>query len=91
MSLILITIFLGVCLQPFHSCFFRNARFELFKTIYNIAISPFGKVRFRDFFFADVITSMGQPLVDIGMCYNYFSAGFWTKREALQKDEVKDF
>ena len=28
--------------------------------------APFGKVRFRDFFFADVITSMGVPLKDLG-------------------------
>ena len=27
---------------------------------------PFGTVRFRDFFFADVLTSMTKPLADIG-------------------------
>jgi len=29
-------------------------------------IAPFGTVRFRDFFFADVITSLTTPLKDIG-------------------------
>ena len=30
-------------------------------------ISPFGTVRFKDFFLADVITSMSTPLADIGL------------------------
>lgn len=33
--------------------------------MWEILISPFGRVRFRDFFFADIITSMGEPLKDI--------------------------
>lgn len=37
------------------------------KSIGNIIIAPFGKVRFRDFFLADVITSMKGPLGDLGL------------------------
>lgn len=47
------------CLQPCIRCGYRVARYELMITIKEIFISPFGRVRFRDFFFADVITSMG--------------------------------
>ena len=38
-------------------------------------IAPFGKVRFRDFFLADVITSMSTPLADIGLIIILFKDG----------------
>lgn len=37
------------------------------KSLMHTFIAPFGKVRFRDFFLADVITSMGTPLADLGL------------------------
>jgi hypothetical protein len=37
-------------------------------------MAPFGKVRFRDFFFADVITSMGEPLKDFGTILYFLSS-----------------
>lgn len=60
-----------ICLQPFNKCFHRNARYELLYTLWQIFKAPFGYVRFRDFFLADVITSMHTPLVDIGMTFEY--------------------
>ena len=51
-------------------------------TIWNIAISPFGKVRFRDFFFADVITRIGQTLVDISGTF-YFTIHFFDKSNEI--------
>ena len=51
------------------------------KAIFQIFIAPFGTVRFRDFFLADVITSMGQPLVDLGIAMAYFSQGHWASRD----------
>lgn len=42
-------------------------------TIKEIVIAPFGRVRFRDFFFADVITSMGVPLKDLGALIYYLA------------------
>ena len=55
-----------LCLQPFIKCFYRRARYSLMIVLWNILIAPFGTVRFRDFFMADVITSMGTPISDIG-------------------------
>ena len=72
-SIVLILIFLILCTQPFLNCFQRKARGELLWTIFNISISPFGSVRFRDFFFADIITSVTHPLVDIGLTFAYFT------------------
>ena len=57
--------FLLYCLQPCFGCGYRRARFQVVVSIWEILISPFGRVRFRDFFMADVITSMAEPLKDI--------------------------
>jgi len=38
-------------------------------------------VRFRDFFFADVITSITHPLVDIGITFAYFTQNKWLTRD----------
>jgi hypothetical protein len=49
--------------------FHKVARKELGYTIIQILIAPFGEVRFRDFFFADVLTSIGKPLGDMGFVF----------------------
>ena len=54
-------------------------------TIYQILIAPFGSVRFRDFFFADIITSMGQPLADMGLITAYVNGGNWSINTPLSK------
>jgi hypothetical protein len=45
-------------------------------------IAPFGKVRFKDFFLADVITSMGSPIVDMGISAAYFTSGKFENRDS---------
>jgi hypothetical protein len=69
-----------LCAQPFVNCFYRDARYELLYTIWQILIAPFGHVRFRDFFFADILTSMTGPLVDIGMTFSYLTQGNFLER-----------
>lgn len=66
-SILLIAFFVFACFQPCIPIFYRTARIELMKSIGNIIIAPFGSVRFRDFFLADVITSMKGPLGDLGL------------------------
>lgn len=67
-----VAFFLIYCMQPFHECGHRTARFQLANTVLQIFMAPFGTVRFRDFFFADIITSMGHILGDIGFAI-YFA------------------
>lgn len=43
---------------------YRVARFEIIKVLGHILISPYGLVKFRDFFLADVITSARLMLSD---------------------------
>ena len=60
-SIVLMVSFVAMCLAPFHF-FYLKGRIQLAKTLWNILISPFGYVRFRHFFLADVITSMVGPI-----------------------------
>ena len=71
--IILFVFMLFYCIQPCFKCGYRTARYQLFITLLEILISPFGRVRFRDFFFADVITSIGTSLQDIGVCVFYMT------------------
>jgi hypothetical protein len=50
-------IFMFMFLNPFHFMY-KKGRVALGQTLWNIIISPFGLVRFRHFFLADIITSM---------------------------------
>ena len=85
----LICSLLVYCCQPFFKCGYRTARFQIGKTIWEITKSPFGRVKFRDFFFADIITSIGTTLHDVG--YTFY---FMTSRTIIhngQKQEKSDF
>jgi len=65
---------------------YRTARMELLWTIGQIAIAPFGTVRFRDFFFADIITSIGKTLNDIGFICLYYGSDVWKTRSPIEKE-----
>ena len=52
-----------VLFTPF-DIFGREFRFELLNATWQTLISPFGEVRFKDFFLGDIFTSMPKPLVD---------------------------
>jgi hypothetical protein len=81
-----------MCLQPCFKCFQPAARYELLYTISQIAIAPFGKVRFKDFFLADVITSMGHPIVDMGISCAYFTSNkFETRNSVVEKAGLLKF
>ena len=73
-TVILILGFTGFCCFPFHVCYLKG-RIEVAKTIWHILISPFGHVRFRHFFMADIITSMSHCLQDTAIISCYFASG----------------
>jgi hypothetical protein len=66
-----------MCLNPFKWLFFRTDLVLMRWTFWEILISPFGQVQFRHFFTADIFTSMGQALKDIGYVGCYFTYGQW--------------
>ena len=53
------------------------------KCLAQIFIAPFGKVRFRDFFLADVITSMSTPLADLGLISILLKDGMKTNKSDM--------
>jgi hypothetical protein len=71
-SLIAIVLFILLCIHPFRFLF-RQARWELAKSLGEIVISPFGLVRFRHFFLADVLTSTIIPIQMSMIIYCYFA------------------
>ena len=70
-SIGLLVFFVAICIMPIH-CFYFRGRVQIAKTLYNIIIAPFGKVRFRHFFLADVITSMTGPLQHLMIIACYY-------------------
>ena len=62
-----------ILINPFMCCY-RSIRFEIIRTLFHILIAPFGMVKFRHFFLADILTSLVKPIVDIRYCFCYFVA-----------------
>eukprot|EP00347_Sterkiella_histriomuscorum_P004047 403361947 len=75
-TLVALIIFLGMCFMPIH-ILYQRARKSLLKVLFHIFISPFGVVRFRHFFFADILTSFVNPLRDMGHSGCFFIHGYW--------------
>ena len=73
----LLVSFLLLCLMPCRF-FYGNGRLELAKTLGHILISPFGKVHFRHFFLADIITSMTSPLQHLLFIGCYYTEGAYS-------------
>jgi hypothetical protein len=85
--IVLLIIFVVYCFQPCVKCGYRRARGELLITLKEIVISPFGRVRFRDFFFADVLTSITGTLGDIGFAL-YFCIYDTAQYESLDDKQL---
>jgi hypothetical protein len=75
-TMIALIIFIGICFIPFH-VFYLRARKDLLLVLWHILISPFGIVRFKHFFLADIITSFVNPLKDVGTISCFFFRGYW--------------
>jgi hypothetical protein len=73
-TLVCLIVMTLLCVMPFH-CFYLRARLKLAKTLGQVIISPFGIVRFRHFFLADVLTSMISPIQDLAIIGCFFVDG----------------
>lgn len=72
----LITTLVVLCTLPCH-IFYLRARQELVRVLFHIFSSPFGLVKFKHFFFADIMTSFVLPLKDMGSIVCLFASGAW--------------
>eukprot|EP01125_Pyxidicula_operculata_P014005 TRINITY_DN4646_c0_g1_i1.p1 TRINITY_DN4646_c0_g1~~TRINITY_DN4646_c0_g1_i1.p1 ORF type:complete len:738 (+),score=71.60 TRINITY_DN4646_c0_g1_i1:42-2255(+) len=62
--------------MPFN-IFYRATRFGLLYSFLQILISPIGRLYFRDFFLADILTSLPDTLIDFGYTICFFITGQW--------------
>ena len=72
----LIVMFMLLCILPFH-VFYLKSRKELIRVLFHIFVSPFGTVKFKHFFLADIITSMGVTIKDFVSIFFLFGSGQW--------------
>lgn len=70
-TMVLVIVILIMWIFPF-DYLERSFRFELIKVLGRNIFTPFFKVRFRDFFFGDVLTSLTSKLVDNAYLACYF-------------------
>lgn len=70
-TIMCLVIIIAICINPFH-CFYQRTRKQILFTLWHILISPFGLVRFRHFFLADVLTSIVTPIQFVGIIYCYY-------------------
>ena len=80
LAVITVLLFAIILLFPLDMLYFK-LRKEILKTIYHIVISPFGKVEFRHFFIADVLTSMSKTFTDIFRSFCYLSTDAWLQHQ----------
>lgn len=74
-TLLMTLIFLfGIMFNPFNM-FHRPARIEICKTLGHVIVAPFGWVKFRHFFMADVITSAKIMLSDATSMVCFYTDG----------------
>lgn len=70
-TLAFIVFFLLILINPC-SYGYKKFRYELLLAMYYTVIAPFGFVRFKDFFFGDILTSMVKPFIDLIFISNFF-------------------
>ena len=71
----LTTIFIVIMFWPSKGTFYGHARFAILKTFGHIAIAPFGPVRFRTFFFANILTSSTIMFNDFAQTVCFYQKG----------------
>jgi hypothetical protein len=68
--------FLMFLLFPHPRWFLGSARLWFLRTLFNIVVSPFSQVRFKDFWLADQLTSMSEFLFEVQFVFCIYPANF---------------
>ncbi len=82
--LVLTLTMIFIVILPLHA-FHMGARVTLLKTLLHLFITPFGFVRFREVFTADILTSMVVPITDTSYILCYFFSNAWNKPTSANK------
>ena len=84
-----LTLFIAIMfVLPFH-VFYLRARKALYIALMHIFISPFGKVKFRHFFLADILTSLTLTFRDAAISLTFFFSGNWLNSEPVVLSDHK--
>jgi len=75
-SLILFIGIFFILIMPFR-VFYRSIRYSILQAAWEIVIAPFGKLRFRHFFLADIFCSLVKPFQDVYNSICYYSSEDW--------------
>jgi hypothetical protein len=75
-TLLLYIVFFGIIFMPF-SILYSKARFTFIKNIAEVLISPFGPVRFREYFLGELMVSTTSIMKDLGTALWIFGTGKW--------------
>jgi len=75
-SVVMLVSFVGILFMPL-DLFYLPLRKAVAMTLFHILISPFGRVEFRHFFVADVVTSLAKPLGDLYLSTCYVLTDAW--------------
>ncbi|KAL9642144.1 hypothetical protein ABK040_007149 [Willaertia magna] len=71
----LVLIFIAVL--PMH-VFHLSARYTLLQVLGKLLITPFGEIKFKHFFVADILTSMVIPITDTSYMLCYYFSNAWS-------------
>jgi len=85
--LILILFNVTLILAPFRALH-RRSRFLLFKTIFNVIISPFGDTHFLALYVGDILCSLVKTLFDFEYTICYYTTGDWLENDGRKCQEV---
>jgi hypothetical protein len=75
---------IGIVILPLHAFHF-GARVAMLKTLLHLFITPFGHVRFREVFAADILTSMVIAITDTSYILCYYFSNAWNKAPEMNK------
>jgi hypothetical protein len=85
-GIIAICFMVFVCCFPFN-LFYRYARVEVLEVLLQIVIAPFGKVRFKHFFLANLLILLSYSFKDAGYVFCFYFRGYWINSEFPEKND----
>ena len=79
-AFVLVTVFLIALFWPFGKQQ-RTFKMEILKTLFEVIISPFGKIRFRHIIMGDTLTSLPKTFYDFALTFACLYQGGWLNSE----------
>ena len=72
-TIVMVSIFALLWINPI-DIMYRSIRFDVFETIMNILIAPFGNVKFKTYLIAEIFTDCFISIQDVGRIAYYLDS-----------------